>query len=176
MTKSLPLRLSRLFFPVVSVKAVVPKEGQSRGLDLRLADLNLSFAFDFQDDGKAASSAFRIETKEKSFADPGTVPPYAIDVEVVAHFEVLMPEYRDDRATYFRKFAAASALIGAAREQVAMMTARGPWGSVFMPMIDVNSIVGSPPPKPVEQTLQVEKHQSEKRVAKRVTAPKAAAK
>ena len=172
MTKSLPLRLSRLFFPVVSVKAVVPKEEQSRRLNLELTDLSLSFAFDFQEDGKAASAALRIETKDKSFAEPGNVPPYAIDVEVVAHFEVLMPEHRDERATYFRKFAAASALIGAGREQVAMMTARGPWGSVFMPMIDVNSIVGSPPAKPAEPILNVEGPPAKKLVAKKISASK----
>lgn len=169
MTKSLPLRLENLIFPVVSVRAEVPKESQKRG-DFLLKHMNVEFVFDYEDSGKRAAAALKVETKKDCFEQLEDVPSYSIEVEGVAYFDVMRPEDTDDRATYFRKFAAVSALIGAVREQISMTTARGPWGSMYMPILDVNSIIGPLPPKPDQPSAAVPIPR--KRAAKAVEASK----
>lgn len=145
MTRSSPLRLEEIVFPQVSVKALVPRKGQERRHNFEVDDLEVNFAFDMSDDGKGANAALKLSTKEQSADGEKPSLPYAVVVEVFAHFDVLLPEHTDAKALWFRKFSAAAALIGAAREQVAMMTARGPWGVALMPMINMDVAVGPPP-------------------------------
>jgi hypothetical protein len=147
MVRTSPLRLKELFFPQVSVKALVPKEPDRAPRELTLDSLDISFAFDLDADGKGASAGVKIASKE-SPPDPGEETGlYQVQVEAFANFEVIGPEHKDALALYLRKFAAAAALIGAAREQIAMTTARGPWGVVMFPMISMDKVVGLPPKK-----------------------------
>ncbi len=141
-----PLRLKELFFPKVSVTALVPKSPESASREIDIDDLHISFGLDFKEDGKLASAGLKVGSKKASAEDASF---YDIEIEAFANFEVNGPEHQDAMAVYLRKFAAAAALIGAAREQVALMTARGPWGVVMLPIISMDRVVGTPPKKVV---------------------------
>lgn len=145
MMRSSPLRLKELFFPQVSVKALVPNAPENAPRELDLNDLDISFGFDFDADGKIANAGVGITSKSMSAETAEQTSLYQVQIEVYAKFEVVGPEHQDSLAIYLRRFAAASALIGAAREQIALMTARGPWGVVMLPMISMDLVVGPPP-------------------------------
>lgn len=146
MMRSSPLRLKELFFPLVSVKALVPTAPEKAPRELDLDSLSISFALDFAKNGKTANAGLKIASKDVAKeAENNTL--YRIEIEAFASFEVIGPEHQDDIAVYLRKFAAASALIGAVREQVALMTARGPWGVVMLPIISMDRVAGPPPKK-----------------------------
>lgn len=147
MMRSSPLRLKELFFPQVSVKALVPNAPENAPRELDLNDLDISFGFDFDADGKIANAGVGITSKSMSAETAEQTSLYQVQIEVYAKFEVVGPEHQDSLAIYLRRFAAASALIGAAREQIALMTARGPWGVVMLPMISMDLVVGPPPKK-----------------------------
>lgn len=147
MIRNSPLRLKELFFPQVAVKALVPKAAETASRELDLNDLEVSLGFDFDPSGKTASAGVKIATKDKSVEATDSNGLYQIRIEAFANFEVVSPEHVDPMAVYLRKFAAASALIGAAREQIALMTARGPWGVVMLPIISMDRVVGRPPKK-----------------------------
>jgi len=150
MIRNSPLRLKELFFPQVAVKALVPKAAETALRELDLNDLEISFGFDFDETGKDASAGVKIATKGKAADATDENVLYQVRIEAFANFEVMSPEHTDALAVYLRKFAAAAALIGAAREQIALMTARGPWGVVMLPIISMDRVVGPPPPKTVE--------------------------
>ena len=139
-----PLRLKELFFPQVSVEALVPVNPESADRELNLDHLDISFALNFETDGKKASAGLEIASKT---TEAESTSLYAIQIKAFANFEVIGPEHQDALAVYLRKFAAAAALIGAVREQVALMTARGPWGVVMLPIISMDRVVGPPPKK-----------------------------
>lgn len=139
-----PLRLKELFFPKVSVAALVPRSPESASREIDIDDLDISFGLDFKEDGKQASAGLKVVSKKASAEEASF---YDIEIEAFANFEVNGPEHQDALAVYLRKFAAAAALIGAAREQVALMTARGPWGVVMLPIISMDRVVGAPPKK-----------------------------
>ncbi len=147
MMRSSPLRLKELFFPQVSVKTLVPAAPEKAARELDLDDLDISFAFDFDATGKIANAGVKIATKDKTAEALDQNSLYKVQIEAYANFEVVSPEHTDVLAVYLRKFAAAAALIGAAREQIALMTARGPWGIVMLPIISMDRVVGLPPKK-----------------------------
>jgi len=149
MMRSSPLRLKELFFPQVSVKALVPAAPENAERELDLDSLAISFGLDFSSDGKTASAGLKIASKDTSTDSAKKETLYQIRIEAFANFDVISPEHKDGMAVYLRKFAAAAALIGAAREQVALMTARGPWGIVMLPIISMDRVVGPPPKKEV---------------------------
>jgi len=144
MLRQTPLQLREVFFPRISVQANVSATPEAAHRALTLADLDISFAFDLFD-GDTASAVLRLATVASSVGQTDGVLPYAFDIEVVANFDVVSPAHQDEMALYLRRVAAAAALIGAAREQVAMTSARGPWGSVMLPLIGMDSVVGAPP-------------------------------
>lgn len=147
MMRSSPLRLKELFFPQVSVKALVPVSPEKSDRELDLDNLAISFGLDFAGDGKTASAGLKIASKDAAANSTNQDALYQIQIDAYANFEVIGPEHQDAMAVYLRKFAAAAALIGAAREQVALMTARGPWGVVILPIISMDRVVGPPPKK-----------------------------
>lgn len=149
MMRSSPVRLKELFFPQVSVKALVPAAPEKAERELDLDSLAISFGLDFSSDGKTASAGLKIASKDTSADAAKKEALYQIQIEAFANFEVIGSEHQDGMAVYLRKFAAAAALIGAAREQVALMTARGPWGIVMLPIISMDRVVGPPPKKEV---------------------------
>jgi hypothetical protein len=157
MMRSSPVRLKELFFPQVSVKALIPAASEKAARELDLDDLDISFGFDFDADGKIANAGVGIISKSISAETAEQTSLYQVQIEVYAKFEVVGPEHQDALAVYLRKFAAASALIGAAREQIALMTARGPWGVVMLPMISMDLVVGPPPKKAALDTAPLKK-------------------
>ncbi len=163
MLRQAPLQLREIFFPRISVQAAVSAAASQDHQAYELADLDISFAFDLFDGDTTASAVLRLATKEPSASQRKVELPYAFDVEVVASFGVVSPQHVDPLALYLRKVGAAAALIGAAREQVAMTSARGPWGSVMLPLIGMDSVVGPPPPRdpsipaPATKKVAVEK-------------------
>lgn len=164
--RSSPLRLKELFFPQVSVKAFSPEMPETLGRELDLDSLDISFGFDFGDQGKTVNAGVGIVTQNSSGAVPTERRLYEVHIEVFATFDVVSPDHTDPLATYLRKVAAASALIGAAREQIALMTSRGPWGVVMLPMISMDRVVGLPPKKesqaqPVAKKLSQRKKSAE---------------
>lgn len=157
MMRSSPLRLKQLFFPQVSVKTLVPPAPEKAARELDLDDLDISFAFDFDATGKIANAGVKIATKDKTAEALDQNNLYKVQIEAYANFEVVSPEHTDALAVYLRKFAAAAALIGAAREQIALMTARGPWGIVMLPIISMDRVVGPPPKKEVLAAVPIAK-------------------
>ena len=157
MMRSSPLRLKELFFPQVSVKALVPAASENAARELDLDNLDISFGFDFDADGKIANAGVGIISKSISAETAEQTSLYQVQIEVYAKFEVVGTEHQDALAVYLRKFAAASALIGAAREQIALMTARGPWGVVMLPMISMDLVVGPPPKKAALDAVPLKK-------------------
>lgn len=147
MTRDSPLRLKELFFPRVSVTAQVPKAPDQSPRELAFESLDISFAYDLDADENNVSAGIKVATKERAQDSLDETALYEVQVEAFANFEVIGPEHKDSLAVYLRKVAAASALIGAVREQIAMTTARGPWGVVMLPMISMDKVVGLPPKK-----------------------------
>ncbi len=145
MIRNSPMRLKELFFPHVAVKALVPKAAETASRELDLNDLEISFGLDFDQAGKTASAGVKIATKDNTVESTNENGLYRVRIEAFANFDVVSPERTDAMAVYLRKFAAAAALIGAAREQIALMTARGPWGVVMLPIISMDRVVGAPP-------------------------------
>ena len=166
MMRSSPLRLKELFFPQVSVKALNPEKSESVERELDLDSLDISFEFDFAEVDKTMNAGLGIITQNSPSATPTKSQSYEVHIEVFATFDVVSPDHTDPLATYLRKVAAASALIGAAREQIALMTSRGPWGVVMLPMISMDRVVGLPPKKepqaqPVAKKLSQRKKSAE---------------
>lgn len=155
--RSSPLRLKELFFPQVSIKAMVPASPEAIERELDLDDLEISFGFDFDATGKIANAGLKVATKDPSSEAAQQANLYQVQIEAYANFEVISPEHTDAMAVYLRQFAAASALIGAAREQIALMTARGPWGVVMLPMISMDRVVGPPPKKDILSAPPIKK-------------------
>lgn len=137
------MQLESLFFPLVSVRALVPKDVENTPSNFEPEDLKIEFDFEINDEGDTASAGLRIATLDANKASPKTL--YSFEIEVFARFNLVGAEHQDARAQYLRRFAAASALIGAAREQISLMTARGPWGSSYLPLITIDQIIGRPP-------------------------------
>ena len=168
MIRSSPLRLKNLFFPQVSVRALGPEQPDRAPRELAFESLDISFAFDFDPDGKNASAGVKISTNENAPDAGQSAGLYEVQIQVFANFEVVGPEHQDPMAVYMRKFSAAAALIGAAREQIAMTTARGPWGVVMLPMISMDKVVGLPPKKAAPALAQrTAKSPAKKSAAKR---------
>ena len=164
MMRSSPLRLKELFFPQVSVKALVPSDSEKAAREMPLDDLDISFGFDIDNAGKVANAGLKVATKDKSSETAGQSGLYQVQIEVYGNFDVIGPEHTDETAVYLRKFAAASALVGAAREQIAMMTSRGPWGVVMLPIISIDRVVGPPPNREVLGVAPVKKVVNAKRL------------
>ena len=165
------MRLKELFFPQVSVKALVPAKPGAAARELDLDSLTLNFGLDFADDGKTASAGLKIASKDTPADPAGSQALYQIQIDAYASFEVVGPELQDAMAVYLRKFAAAGALIGAAREQVAMMTARGPWGVVMLPIISMDKVIGPPPKKLAPPASTPEKPLRARKPATKLPAP-----
>ena len=159
-----PLRLKELFFPQVSVKAMVPAKPETIARELDLDDLEISFGLDFDATGQIANAGLKVATKIPSAETAEETSLYQVEINAFASFEVISPEHIDDMAVYLRKFAAASALIGAAREQIALMTSRGPWGVVMLPIISMDRVVGRPPKKEVLADAPLKKITKTKKV------------
>jgi preprotein translocase subunit SecB len=169
--RSSPLRLKELFFPQVSVKAMVPVEPETIARELNLDDLEISFGLDFDATGKIANAGLKVATKNSSSETTEQTSLYQVEIDAFASFEVISPEHIDDMAVYLRKFAAASALIGAAREQIALMTSRGPWGAVMLPIISMDRVVGPPPKKALPAEAPLKKIAKPKRAPSTPSSP-----
>lgn len=141
-----PLQLREIVFPKISVKALVPEgdpDDLSRTLDLETAEIGFQYQPD--EEGSQVPVGMRLRTLPLADGEPNKDRFYDVDVEVFAVFEMVGAEHRDEFAEYLRKVSAASALLGAIREQVAMTTARGPWGALTIPLVGMDAIVGRPP-------------------------------
>jgi hypothetical protein len=171
MMRSSPLRLKELFFPQVSVKALTPATPEKAPRELDLDNLDISFGFDFDTSGNAVNAGVGIITQSSSTEASEQISLYEVHVEVFATFDVVSPEHKDPLAAYLRKVAAASALIGAAREQIALMTSRGPWGVVMLPMISMDRVVGLPPKKAEPQQPEIKKIRTRKKSVESLSAP-----
>ncbi len=144
-----PLHLRELVFPKISIEAVMPEGGAdevARTLDLELVEIGFQYRVD--DSSQAVPVGMRLRTLPPTDGATNKNRLYEVDVEAFAIFEMVGNERRDDMVEYLRKVAAASALLGAIREQVAMTTARGPWGVLTIPLVSMDAIVGRPPARP----------------------------
>lgn len=167
-----PLRLREIVFPKIAVQALVPegdRDGLPRMLDLESAEIG--FQYQVEQEGHRVPVGMRLRTLPLADGVPNTDRFYDVDVEVFAVFEMVGAEHRDEVVEYLRKVSAASALLGAIREQVAMTTARGPWGVLTIPLVGMDAIVGHPParPKGVEtvSTTPVASADAAKRIRKK---------
>jgi len=158
MSKIMPLQLKDLVFPTLSVDAVPmaasaystlknPKE-----IDLEAIDIGFLYAHD--EGAPQVTAGMIIRTKE---AGPGEGAPYQITIKAFAEFGVWMPEANDPNALRMRRYAAATTLMGAIREQIATITARGPWGTAWLPLVNVEMIAATPEPNVTQPTQPVRK-------------------
>ncbi|MDP3229518.1 MAG: hypothetical protein Q8N13_16290 [Acidovorax sp.] len=152
MMRSSPLRLKELVFPQISVKALVPKAPDQGTRDLPVEALDISFVYDLDADGGKVGAGIKVATTNVSHDAADESFLYRIQVEAFANFDVIGPEHQDALAVYLRKVAAASALIGAVREQIATTTARGPWGIVMLPIISMDKVIGMPPKRATSES------------------------
>lgn len=144
-----PLRLLEMVFPKISVQTLVPegdRDGLPRMLDIESAEIG--FQYQATQEGDRVPVGMRLRTLPLADGVPNTDRFYDVDVEVFAVFEIVGAEHRDEVVEYLRKVSAASAVLGAIREQVAMTTARGPWGVLTIPLVGMDAIVGRPPVRP----------------------------
>jgi preprotein translocase subunit SecB len=141
-----PLRLRELVFPKISVAAVVPEgaaDNSPRSLDLETVEIAFKYRLDHE--AKVVPVGMRICSLPLPDGSTNKDRFYEVDVEAFAIFELVGAERQDEIVEYLRKVAAASALLGAIREQISMTTARGPWGVLTIPLISMDAIVGRPP-------------------------------
>lgn len=158
------MQLKELFFPLVSVKALVPKDNKNAHQNFVLDDLKIDFNFEIETKENVACAALHIKTIDVNKREHELY--YEFDIEVFATYDIVSPEYKDEKALYLRKFAAASALIGAAREQVSLMTARGPWGTSYLPMITIDQLMEKPEIKDKTETTSEDTKKKKSRVKK----------
>ncbi len=150
MSKILPLQLKDLIYPAISVEAVpmgqdaYSKIAHSNEFDPEA--ISIGFRFEHEDGSERASAGMSINTKDSGVGDGA---PYIIKVKAFAVFQVPMPEAHDIGALRARRYAAAAALMGAIREQIATLTSRGPWGTAWLPLGNLEAIA-EPPMKPVK--------------------------
>lgn len=141
-----PLRLLDLFFPRISIEALSPSGDANsipRLLDPNAMQINFQYIWNEGEDGVAAG--MRLKVPPPSDGEEKQALLYAVDMEAIAFFELVGAEYQDARAQYLRRVAAASTVLGAIREQISMTTARGPWGTLTVPLVGMDAIVGTPP-------------------------------
>ncbi len=103
--------------------------------------LSIGFRFEHEDASDRASAGMSINTKDSGVGDGA---PYIIKVKAFAVFNVPMPEANDTSALRVRRYAAAAALMGAIREQIATLTSRGPWGTAWLPLGNLEAIAEPP--------------------------------
>ena len=141
-----PLRLRALVFPKMSVGAVV-QEGAADPTppSLDLETVQNAFKYRLDHEAKVVPVGMRICSLPLPDGATNKDRFYEVDVEAFAIFELVGAERQDEIVEYLRKVAAASALLGAIREQISMSTARGPWGVLTIPLISMDAIVGRPP-------------------------------
>ena len=170
MLRPTSLQLKELVFPQVSVKALVPSQPVDSPREFLLDELDLRFGFDLSEDSSTATAGLKVDSKPCS-GDALSNALYEVHIEAFAKFSLVNAEHVDERALYLRRCAAASALAGAVREQISLMTSRGPWGIVMLPMISMDLVVGPPPALKVTPT-EVQRVLSKPR-AKKLTSKQA---
>lgn len=160
-----PLRLKTLFFPRINVEAVVPDGDPEEFFAADLSDAEWDFRYLLNSDGSEATVGMRFKSKEVEDSQKPHLG-YKIDIEAFGAFYLESPEKKTPLTEYLRKFAAAAALLGSIREQVAMTTARGPWGILNIPIVSMDLIIGRPP-NPQGEGSQEPSAKPAKRVVKK---------
>lgn len=163
MTKILPSRLKALFFTKIYVEAVQQEEAG--------AGVLTSESIQYKKDSYKNSEnefVYSIEIKTKSLdaTDRELRIPYVFSVEAVAVFvqDYEAAEGEAARVKYFADQAGYTALIGAIREIIASYTARGPWGSVMLPLIPIQALAGPYPKQIPDMPAKIE--ESQKKISK----------
>jgi hypothetical protein len=145
MSKILPLQLKDLIYPAISVEAVPMGQDEyskiANATEFDPEALSIGFRFEHEDASDRASAGMSINTKDSGVGDGA---PYIIKVKAFAVFNVPMPEANDTSALRVRRYAAAAALMGAIREQIATLTSRGPWGTAWLPLGNLEAIAEPP--------------------------------
>ena len=144
MHRPAPLRLRELVFPRISIQALVPDDGGDSSQVLDLETTEIGFQYQPNDEDGSVQVGMRLRTLPLAEGVPNKDRFYEVDIEVFSVFEMVGTEHRDAMAEYLRKVAAASALLGSIREQVAMTTARGPWGVLTIPLVGMDAVIDRP--------------------------------
>jgi preprotein translocase subunit SecB len=143
--KNSPLQLLRYVVPEASCTAT-PTFDPTQPIDSAItAQLSVNAAVTRQ---KAPDNfpghSWSVEVSISQTLKEGQNFPYTFKVSLVGFFtcrDDLPPEAEEER---FVRVNGSSMLYGAAREIVRSLTARGPWGALFIPGISFHDI----PPKP----------------------------
>ncbi len=154
-----PLQLKELVFPVLMVRANFIKAADTaRAIDL--GDLDVRFEFKVDDEDQSIGVA-NLSIKSKDTAEVEKVLRYEFDIQAFAVFELNKSVAVDEKLSFVRRFNAATTVVGAAREQLAQLTARGPWGVALMPNIPIQSLAGKYPESP-KSAVTSEKNEAAK--------------
>jgi len=136
---SFPVRLDEYFFPIQEIKAN-PKHtpGEVHTVNTQILRGIKKVSDETEDQDAAYSVELRIRTDEKQSSNL----PYFLDLSVYGVFFVNTDSLDNTQINALIESTGVSVLFGAARERVASMTSRAPWGTFHLEVmpISLNSI------------------------------------
>jgi hypothetical protein len=138
-TPSLPLQLEELFFPVQWVQANPDHDpnGNRRGTAVSISPLQVQRV----DSGE---SKFIAELIIESNAEQSDNPPYSFTLHVYAVVNLTTDSIDMASAQAVITTTCLMLLIGAARERLAELTSRAPWGRFFIDVMPVSMPMPAP--------------------------------
>ena len=163
MNSSELLRLKELVFPAILVRAHM-HDSMDTVRPIELDDLEVAFDFRVIEPDSVGLGNLTISTK--------TAPEienqlhYRFDLQTFAVFSI-DPELNDAKQLFVRRFNAAATMVGSAREQLAQLTARGPWGIATLPMIPLQQLAGKYPETPSVQSPVLSPKRAKKLVSRK---------
>lgn len=160
-----PLRLDYYFITNITVKAV-PNSG-IESVDLYNVDeddFQIEFAVQNEDEDEMIQCNIIIKSTE--------CLPYDFDIEVVGFFSFTRRMGESEKFLYLVN--APATLYSIAREQLASLSAHGPYKKIILPLIDARGfqIQESEEPKPKRKATSKKKTSSKKSTKKKATRKK----
>lgn len=163
MNSSVLLQLKELVFPALLVRAHM-HESMDEVRPMELDDLEV--AFDFRVIGSDSVGLGNLTISTKTAPEIESQLNYRFDLQTFAVFG-LDPELNDAKQVFVRRFNAAATMVGSAREQLAQLTARGPWGIATLPMIPLQQLAGKYPETPSDSPSEPVPKRVKKLVSKK---------
>lgn len=138
-----PLQLKELVFPLLMVKANF-NDSSDDVRAIRLDDIEVKFDFRLPEEAANIGLA-NLTIKSKDTPELERALRYVFDIQAFAVFELDESKKVDAQLEFVRRFNAAQVVVGSAREQLAQLTARGPWGAAMLPPIPIQALAGRYP-------------------------------
>jgi preprotein translocase subunit SecB len=121
---------------------------------IRLEDIEVKFDFNQPEEARNIGLV-NLTIKSKETPELERELRYIFNIQAFAVFELDTSATVDDQLAFVRRFNAAQVVVGSAREQLAQLTARGPWGAAMLPPIPIQALAGKyPTPRKRDATSQ----------------------